>query len=59
MKPNGLKHARLLNERGSLNASLYAFGKISITDNWVLVYHKTGNDTLVLHATGTHADVFG
>ena len=31
----------------------------SVTDNWVLVYHKTGADTLVLHATGTHANVFG
>ncbi len=31
----------------------------SITDNWVLVYHKTDDNRLYLHATGTHADVFG
>ena len=30
----------------------------SITDNWVLVYHKSGTDTLYLHSTGTHNDVF-
>lgn len=30
----------------------------SVTDDWVLVYHKQGNE-LYLHATGTHADVFG
>ena len=31
----------------------------SITDNWVLVYHKTEDNRLYLHGTGTHADVFG
>jgi len=31
----------------------------SISDNWVLVYHKTGDNSLYLHGTGTHADVFG
>ena len=31
----------------------------SITDNWVLVYHKTDDNRLYLHGTGTHADVFG
>ncbi|MBR5548766.1 MAG: type II toxin-antitoxin system YafQ family toxin [Kiritimatiellae bacterium] len=31
----------------------------SITDNWILVYHKTDNNELYLHATGTHSDVFG
>ena len=31
----------------------------NITDNWVLVYHKTDDNRLYLHGTGTHADVFG
>ena len=31
----------------------------SVTDNWVLVYHKTDDNRLYLHGTGTHADVFG
>jgi len=31
----------------------------SISDNWVLVYQKVGDDRLILHGTGTHADVFG
>ena len=31
----------------------------SVTDDWVLVYHKTDDNRLFLHATGTHADVFG
>ena len=31
----------------------------SITDNWVLVYHKMDDNRLYFHGTGTHADVFG
>lgn len=31
----------------------------SITDDWVLVYHKTDDNRLFLHGTGTHVDVFG
>ena len=31
----------------------------SIADDWVLVYHKTTDNRLYLHGTGTHADVFG
>ena len=31
----------------------------SITDNWVRVYHKSDDNRLYLHGTGTHADVFG
>ena len=31
----------------------------SITDSWVLVYHKSDDNRLYLHGTGTHADVFG
>lgn len=30
----------------------------SITDNWILVYHKTDTNRLYLHSTGTHSDVF-
>ena len=31
----------------------------SITDDWVLVYHKTNTNRLYLHATGMHSDIFG